>query len=89
MSDYSSPIFVGSLDAVNEVYVDWEGVDFLVETQDAPIVIELGCPGDQKSYVESHTRTTFRSALIASLLETDAMSKSRAFQQWLRSRHPI
>ncbi len=85
MNDCGLPIVVEDSGVSTQAYVDWEGVDFLADTRDMPIKIKCGAPGDQKTYVETHTRTTFRSALITSLLETDALNKSQAFQQWLKS----
>lgn len=86
MRDHDLPIALDDINLAFDDYVDWSDVDFLKHTQQSGVAATPKCPEHQVSGAPEQDRTLFRTTLINTVLEADAMVKSQAFYEWLNQR---
>ena len=86
MRDHDLPIAIDDIDLAFEDYVDWSGVDFLKNTNQPLAVAAMPAASPD---APPQDRTLFRTALIATVLEADAIVKSQAFYEWLNLRQQV
>ena len=87
MRDHGLPIALDDIDLAFDEFVDWNGVDFLENTKLFPGTDAQPATSERRpDNMSDQARAMFRTVLITSVLEADAMVKSQAFQEWLNTR---